>query len=242
MKKWILRIFLLLVIIVGIIAGIFIYNGHELYQNALNTVSLSDKVDKIQKDENYIKLEGLPKDYKDAVISVEDRRYYNHGPIDLIGITRALYTNLKNQQFLEGGSTIAQQVAKNLYFISPDENAAHRKVAEVFMASDLENAYGKDIVLELYVNTIYFGDGYYGIQEASQGYLKKDAKDLTLFDATMMAGIPNAPSAYAPTVNMDLALSRQRKVISTMVENKYITQEQADELIKQQGDFKLPKK
>lgn len=74
------------------------------------------------------------------------------------------------------------------------------------------------------------------------GYLKKDAKDLTLFEATMMAGIPNAPSSYAPTVNMDLALSRQRKVISTMVENEYITQEQADKLIKQQDDFKLPKK
>ena len=110
------------------------------------------------------------------------------------------------------------------------------------MANDLENAYGKDTVLELYVNTIYFGDGYYGIQEASQGYLKKDAKDLNLFDATMMAGIPNAPSAYAPTISMDLALNRQRKVISTMVENKYISQEQANELIEQQKDFKLPKK
>lgn len=242
MKKWILRILLVILIAVGIVGGIFIYNGHQLYKDALNTISLSDKVDKIQKDENYIKLEDLPKDYKDAVISVEDRRYYNHGPIDLIGISRAVYTNLKNQQFLEGGSTIAQQVAKNLYFISPDENAAHRKVAEVFMANDLEKNYGKDVVLELYVNTIYFGDGYYGIQEASQGYLKKDATDLSLFDSTMMAGIPNAPSAYAPTISMDLALNRQRKVISTMVENKYISQEQADELIKQQEDFKLPKK
>lgn len=234
MKKWILRIVLFCIIIVGIIVGIFVYNGHELYKSALNAVSLSDKVDKIQKDENYIKLEDLPTDYKNAVISVEDRRYYQHGPIDLIGISRAVFTNLKNMQFLEGGSTITQQVAKNLYFISPDENAAHRKVAEVFMASDLEKAYGKDVVLELYVNTIYFGDGYYGIQEASQGYFNKDAKDLTLFDATMMAGIPNAP-----TVNMDLALSRQRKVISTMVENKYISQSQADELIKQQDDFKI---
>jgi len=79
MKKWIIRILLVLFVIVGIIAGIFIYNGHELYQSAIDSVRLSDKVDKIQKDENYIKLEDLPKDYKDAVISVEDRRHYNQG-------------------------------------------------------------------------------------------------------------------------------------------------------------------
>ena len=180
MKKWIIRILIFILLVAIIAGGYIVYQGHSLYKEALNSISLSDKVDKIQKDENYIKLEDLPKDYKDAVISVEDRRYYNHGPIDLIGISRALYTNLKNQQFLEGGSTIAQQVAKNLYFISPDENAAHRKVAEVFMASDLEKAYGKDTVLELYVNTIYFGDGYYGIQEASQRLSKKRCKRFNL--------------------------------------------------------------
>lgn len=242
MKKWIFRIFLLIISIVVVVGGIFVYQGYQVYKDALDTVSLSDKVEKIQQDSNYIKLEDLPVDYKNAVVSVEDRRFYKHGPIDLIGISRALFVNIKNMQFLEGGSTITQQVAKNLYFISPDENSTYRKVAEVFMASDLENAYNKDTVLELYINTIYFGDGYYGIQEACQGYFKKDAKDMTLFDSTMMAGIPNAPSVYAPTVNMDLALSRQRKVISTMVENEYISQEKADELIEMQEDFALPKK
>lgn len=242
MKKWIFRIFLLIISVIIVIGGIFVYQGHQVYKDALSAVGLSDKVEKIQQDSNYIKLEDLPSDYKNAVVSVEDRRFYKHGPIDLIGISRALFVNIKNMQFLEGGSTITQQVAKNLYFISPDENAAYRKVAEVFMASDLENAYDKDTVLELYINTIYFGDGYYGIQEACKGYLKKDAKNMTLFDSTMMAGIPNAPSVYAPTVNMDLALSRQRKVISTMVENEYIPQEKADELIEMQEDFALPKK
>lgn len=242
MKKWILRILLVLLCILFIIGGIFVFNGYQVYKEALNTISLSDKVDKVQQDDNYIKLEELPTDYKNAVISVEDRRYYNHGPIDLIGIARATVTNIKNQEFLEGGSTITQQVAKNLYFISPDENVALRKVAEIFMANDLEKAYNKDKILELYVNTIYFGDGYYGIVEACQGYLKKDAKDMTLFDSTMMAGIPNAPSVYAPTVNLDLTLNRQRKVISTMVENEYITKEQSDKLIDEQDNFELPKK
>ena len=135
---------------------------------------------------------------------------------------------------MEGGSTITQQVAKNLYFIGTDTNSMYRKIAEIFMAYDLEKNYQKDEILEFYVNTIYFGDGYYGIEEACQGYLKKTSKDMTLYEATMMAGIPNAPSVYAPTANMNLTLSRQKKVISTMVENEYLTQEQADELVKMQ--------
>lgn len=240
MKKWILRILLFLLCAIMIVGGIFVFNGYQMYKDALDTISLSDKVAQVQKDDTYLNLEELPADYKNAVVSVEDRRYYNHGAIDIIGITRALVTNIKNMEFLEGGSTITQQVAKNLYFISTEENAALRKVAEIFMAYDLEKNYDKDIILELYVNTIYFGDGYYGIQEACQGYLNKDAKDMTLFESTMMAGIPNAPSAYAPTVNLELTFSRQGKVISTMVENEYISQEEADKLIEEQADFELP--
>ena len=240
MKKWILRILLIILCAIVLIGGILVFNGYQLYKSALDTISLSDKVEQVQNDENYIKLSDLPIEYKNAVISVEDRRYYEHGPVDYIAIARAIFSNLKNQQFLEGGSTITQQVAKNLYFISPDENPALRKVAEIFMSYDLQNDYDKEIILELYVNTIYFGDGYYGIQEACQGYLKKDAENMDLFESTMMAGIPNAPSVYAPTVNMDLTLSRQRKVISTMVENVYISQEQADELISKQSKFTLP--
>ena len=242
MKKWILRILLILFCIVVLACSFLAFNGYMMYKDALSTTSLSDKVDLIMQDDNYIKLSDLPVDYKNAVVSVEDRRFYNHGPLDLIGITRAFVTNIKNWQFLEGGSTITQQVSKNLYFISPSENSAYRKFAEIFMSHDLEKSYDKDKILELYINTIYFGDGYYGIQEACQGYLNKDAKDMTLYDATMMAGIPNAPSVYAPTVNLELTLSRQRKVISTMVENKYLSQEQADTLVSKQSDFKLPTK
>ncbi len=241
MKKWIKRILLVLFSAVIVIGGIFVFNGYQMYKDAINTVSIDDKIASVKEDSSYVSLSDLPVYYKNAVVSVEDRRYYNHGPIDLIGITRATFTNIKNLQFLEGGSTITQQVAKNLYFISPNENAALRKVAEIFVANDLENSYDKDTILEFYINTIYFGDGYYCIQYACQGYLKKDAKDMTLFDATMMAGVPNAPSVYAPTVNLDLTLSRQRKVISTMVENNYISQEQADELVNLQSDFHLSK-
>ena len=104
----------------------------------------------------------------------------------------------------------------------------------------MEENYEKDEILELYVNSIYFGDGYYGIEEASQGYLNKPSKDMNLFESTMMAGIPNAPSVYAPTVNIDLALSRQRKVISSMVENGYLSREEANELLEEQKVYALP--
>jgi monofunctional glycosyltransferase len=225
-------LFILVAIIIA--SGFVIYKGHEVYADALKTTNLADKIEKIKSDDSYVELNTLPVYYKNAIVSVEDHRYYDHGPIDLIAIMRAIVSNIRNKDLLEGGSTITQQVAKNLYFIGTDTNSLYRKIAEIFMAYDLEGTYSKDDILEFYINTIYFGDGYYGVDEACNGYFKKSAKDMTLYEATMLAGIPNAPSVYAPTVNKDLALNRQRKVISTMVENEYLTQEQADELIKMQ--------
>ena len=233
--KLIKKILLILLVIVIILAGFAIYKGHSLYKDALKSISLEDKIEKIKTDDSYVKIEDLPDSYKNAVISVEDRRFYEHGPIDVIAIMRAVLTNVIHADFLEGGSTITQQVAKNLYFIATDSNPAYRKIAEVFMAYDLEKSYEKDDILEFYVNTIYFGDGYYGIKEACEGYLDKSPSDMTLYEATMMAGIPNAPSVYAPTANFDLTLNRQQKVISTMVENGYMTEEQSNELISQQN-------
>ncbi|MGN1269307.1 MAG: transglycosylase domain-containing protein [Clostridia bacterium] len=234
MFKLIKRIIVIILVVILIGTGFIIYQGHKLYKDALYTISLSEKIAQIQADNSYVKLNSLPVDYKNAVISVEDHRFYKHGPIDVIAIARAIFSNVRSGELLEGGSTITQQVAKNLYFISADSNSLYRKIAEIFMAYDLEKAYEKDEILEFYINTIYFGDGYYGIEEACNGYLDKNAKDMNLYEATMMAGIPNAPSVYAPTANLDLTLSRQRKVISTMVENEYIIQEKADELIAMQ--------
>lgn len=234
MVKIIKRTLLFILVAIIIASGFVIYKGHEVYADALKTTSLADKIEKIKIDDSYVELNTLPVYYKNAIVSVEDHRYYDHGPIDLIAIMRAIVSNIRNKDLLEGGSTITQQVAKNLYFIGTDTNSLYRKIAEIFMAYDLENTYSKDDILEFYINTIYFGDGYYGVDEACNGYFKKSAKDMTLYEATMLAGIPNAPSVYAPTVNKDLALNRQRKVISTMVENEYLTQEQADELIKMQ--------
>ena len=181
---------------------------------------------------NFIKLNSLPTYYKDAVVSVEDRRFFSHGTIDFIALARATFSNIKQKDFKEGGSTITQQTAKNLYLIK-EKDVSNRKVAEFLIGRDLEKKYNKDEILELYVNTIYFGDGYYGIQEASKGYFNKDAKDLTLYESTMLAGVPNAPSLYAPTINFHLTQSRQKKVVSSMVETGILSQEEADKLYTQ---------
>ena len=172
--------------------------------------------------------EQLPENYLNAVIAVEDHRYYNHGPIDFIAITRAMYTNIRDNQFDEGGSTITQQVAKNVIF--NQDKTIIRKIGEIFGAYDLEKHYSKNEILALYVNSSYFGDGYYGIYEASMGYYKKEPKDLNLDEASMLAGVPNAPSVYAPTVNPDLAKKRQKHVLNKMVEYGYITEEEVRQL------------
>lgn len=201
-----------------------------MYKNALAGKSLEDVIAEIQSDPNYVEYEDLPQNYINAVIAVEDHRFREHGAIDLIAIARAIYVNISTFSFREGGSTITQQVAKNIFYITED-NPVVRKSAEILTSFDLEDKYTKNDILELYVNTIYFGDGYYGIEEACQGYLNKDATEMTLADSTMMAGIPNAPSVYAPTVNPDLTRDRQEKVISSMVEYNYISETDANNLI-----------
>ena len=230
--KFIRRLLLFLLIIIIIVCSVFYMNGKKLYDSKLSSISLEDKISSIKSDESYVSLKDLPDYYKNAVIAVEDHRYYNHGAIDPIALARAIVSNIKQKEFKEGGSTITQQTAKNLYFISEDD-VVSRKVAEGILSFKLEKDYSKDDILELYVNTIYFGNGYYGIKEACEGYLKKEPKDMTLYDATMLAGIPNAPSVYAPTVNFNLTQSRQRKVVASMLEYKYLSQEQADKLNKE---------
>ena len=223
------RIILLILIVIIIIVSVCYINGKKLYDEKLSEISLEKKIESIKSDEDFVPLSDLPEYYKNSVIAVEDHRYYKHGAIDVIALCRAVVSNIKQKDFKEGGSTITQQTAKNMYFITADD-VVSRKVAEAILSFELERKYSKDDILELYINTIYFGDGYYGIKEACEGYLHKSPKDMTLYDATMLAGIPNAPSVYAPTVNFNLTKSRQKKVVSSMLEYEHINQEQANEL------------
>lgn len=233
----ILRNVLIIILAIILIVGLTLYiAGDNMYKNALAGNTLEDVIEEIQSEPNYIEYEDLPQNYINAVIAVEDHRFREHGAIDLVAIARAIYVNISTFSLREGGSTITQQVAKNIFYITED-NPVVRKSAEVLTAFDLENTYTKNDILELYVNTIYFGDGYYGIEEACQGYLNKDATEMTLADCTMMAGIPNAPSVYAPTANPDLTRDRQEKVISSMVEYNYLSETDADSLINSLDEY-----
>lgn len=228
--KFIKRLILFVLILIIVVGSVVILNGYNLYKTTINEKSLSDKISQIKSDKKYVSINDVPSYYTNAIIAVEDHRFKEHGAIDVISIGRAIVSNIQAKDFNEGGSTITQQVAENLYFIGEDD-VVSRKVAEIFVAIDLEKNYSKDEILEFYINTIYFGEGYYGIKEASTGYYKKEPKDMSLDEATMLAGVPNAPSVYAPTINPTLAKSRQGKVLRSMVEYGYLSQEEADKVL-----------
>lgn len=223
---------LCIVLCAAVIAGvIFGVQGYNMYRDAVNEESISDRVDEIQKRENYVTFDQLPSIYVDAVISVEDHRFWEHGGIDLIAILRAAVNDIKAMDYVEGGSTITQQIAKNMLFTQ--EKEFQRKFAEIFAAFEIESLYDKEEIFEIYVNTIYFGSGYYGIYDAAMGYFGKEPKDLTNAEAVMLAGLPNAPSNYSPNVSPELAVERMEQVLESMVENKLIDQAIADELVNQ---------
>lgn len=224
------RIIICIILIILFAVGIVTYKGYTIYKQALNEISVKDKVAEIQSQENYTKIEDLPEFYLNAVIAVEDHRFYDHGAIDIISIGRAVWTNIKSFELREGGSTITQQLAKNIYFTQ--EKTALRKIAEIFMAFEIEKNCDKDEILELYVNTSYFGDGYYCVKEAANGYFDKEPIDMNEYESSMLAGIPNAPSVYAPTKNPDLAKQRQNQVLDRMVKYEYITEEEKQNILK----------
>ena len=228
MKKF-LKVLLVLFLIGLSICLVFVGSGYKMYKTAIDGMSLEDKVAEVKSKENYTTIDEMPQMYINAVVSVEDHRFYDHGGIDIIAIGRAFINDIKAMSFVEGGSTITQQLAKNMYFTQ--EKIISRKIAEVFMAFDIEEKYDKDEILELYLNTSYFGDGYYTVKEASRGYFGKEPEDMTDSECIMLAGIPNAPSVYSPTENPDLAKERQRQVANSMVKNGYLTEEQAEKIL-----------
>ena len=228
-------IFRLLIVLVCLVLGVgafFGVKGYEMYQDAIAERTLDERVEDIRNTENFTIYSELPQFYIDATISVEDHRFADHCGIDLIAIGRAAWTDIRAMSFVEGGSTITQQLVKNLLFTQ--DKKIERKAAEVFAALEMESKYSKEEIFELYANTAYFGSGYYGIYQASIGYFGKEPSALTDYECALLAGIPNAPSVYSPMVNSELAQQRQQYVIRQMVKYGYISESEGEIILSQQ--------
>lgn len=177
----------------------------------------------------YVNIDKIPDHVKNAFIAIEDRTFYKNIGIDPIGIARAFFQNLISGKIVAGGSTISQQLIKNL-FLTPEKSFS-RKVKEMILAIKLNRLYPKDKILEMYLNYIYLGHGSYGVEAASQVYFGKHVWELNLCEAATLAGLPKAPSRYDPYINMSGAIERRNAVIKAMFEEGYITKQQAQECI-----------
>jgi penicillin-binding protein 1A len=173
---------------------------------------------------NLTPFKDIPKVMKDAVLAIEDARFYQHGGVDYIGLMRAALANLGRAKS-QGASTITMQVARNVYLSS--EKTFTRKIYEILLTSKLEHMLSKDQIFEIYLNQIYLGNRAYGFAAASEAYFGKPLKNISIAEAAMLAGLPKAPSAYNPIVNPKRARSRQLYIIERMEENGFITKEQA---------------
>ncbi len=179
----------------------------------------------------WIGIDDISENMKNAIISVEDKNFYRHQGFDYLRIAKAMMNNIKTKSLREGASTISQQYVKNLY-LTFDKTWA-RKIEEALLTLELEVHYSKDEILEGYLNTINFGQGNYGIQDAALYYFNKSASELNLEESCFLAAIPKSPGYYNPVSNYELALSRAKIVASTMVENGYITEEERSNLFQQ---------
>jgi penicillin-binding protein 1A len=176
-----------------------------------------------------IRLEELPPFLPRAFIAIEDRRFYSHWGVDPIGIVRALVNNAIGRRGVQGGSTLTQQLAKNLFL--SQERTLSRKIQEATLALWLEQKYSKDRILELYLNRVYFGSGAYGVDAAAEKYFGHPAKDVTLPEAAMLAGLMKAPSRLAPNHNPQAAIDRASEVITAMAQAGFITESEAQDAL-----------
>lgn len=189
-----------------------------VYDKNGNTISTL----KGEKDVYYLAYEEIPIDVCAAIISIEDKKFYQHKGIDYKAILRAVKAMIENGEVTQGASTITQQLARNI-FLTQDKNW-QRKVEEMFIATELEKKYSKNKILEFYLNNIYFGNGYYGIQAASIGYFNVEASELDLSQIAFLCAIPNNPTVYDPLANMENTLSRRDRILKNMYEDGKIAE------------------
>ena len=188
----------------------------------------------------FVKIENVPKNLKDAVLAIEDRRFYKHHGIDTKGVMRAIKNNLTGKSH-EGASTITMQVAKNFFTAPGGKRTMVTKIKEALLAMKIEKALNKDQILELYLNQIYLGQRSYGFAAASQVYFGKSLSKLTLAESALLAGLPKAPTGYNPYINPKRATERQREVLRDMQRYGFIDEAKFKEAMKQPLKFKSSK-
>lgn len=237
MKKHLRRIrnlvicFIILVLIVFVSAFCYAKLTPKLEIKAANSLTLYDGAGEVffqgSGDREWVSLDHISDHIIDATISTEDKNFYKHKGFDLFRILKATYINIINRKTKQGASTISQQYAKNLFL--DFDKTWKRKWDEALYTIRLEANYSKKEILEGYLNTINYGHGMYGIENASQFYFNKSAENLSLAEASMLVGIPKSPSNYSPLVNEEIAKKRQKIILDLMVKNKYITSEEANQ-------------
>ena len=170
-----------------------------------------------EKEADYVEYEDIPAYFVTAMVSIEDKRFYQHDGIDLVAIVRSAKAILESGKLSQGGSTITMQLARTIYL--DNGKRWERKIKEMFIAIEMEKLYSKNKIMEYYLNNIYFANGYYGIQAASKGYFSCDLKDLSLSQTAFLCAIPNSPSYYDPIVNYEHTIERRDRILSNMYED-----------------------
>ncbi|MBE6151956.1 MAG: PBP1A family penicillin-binding protein [Firmicutes bacterium] len=222
-------------LLIMMVFGIFVYGGLYFVARLTPKLTIKEANKYVFYDineqtynpskESWVSLDNISDHLINATIAIEDKNFYNHQGFDFLRILKALYINIINGKTLQGASTITQQYAKNLFLTF--DKTWNRKIEEAWLTLRLETHYSKDDILEGYLNTINYG-GIFGIEDASNYYFNKNSKELTLAEASMLAGIPKSPSNYSPLVDEVAAKKRQKIILNAMVKNHYITQEEAD--------------
>lgn len=259
--KLVLLLFLITILLVG--ASLYMTYGRELLQwqqaakelvYASNTATFRQTETSVvyaangkqiatlkgEKDVYYIEYEDIPDYVKDAMISIEDKKFESHKGIDLKAIVRALVAYIQNKgEIKQGASTITQQLSRNIFLTH--EVSWERKIKEMFIALEIEKKYTKNQIMEFYLNNIYFGNGYYGIQAASKGYFSREVSDLSLAEIAFLCAIPNNPTLYDPIDNYDNTIKRKNRIINQMYEDEKISLSEKNDAVYETVELKVKK-
>lgn len=257
------KVFILLLLLTILIGGIVLYvkygddifamqdeakalvqaSSSETFRSSETTIAYNSKgkqiaVIKGDKDAYYVTLDKIPDYAKNAMIVTEDKKFYEHNGIDFKGIVRAAWALIKNNgEKTQGASTITQQLARGV-FLNTDKTY-ERKIKEIFIAQELEKKYDKNQILEYYLNTIYFANGYYGIEAAAKGYFSKSCGELTLGQLCFLCAIPNNPTLYDPEKKFDNTVKRKNRILDQMLADGVINQVEYDEAYNEEIKLKI---